>query len=821
MDPSRPGGTFRWGTGIEGSSIPQLGISQFRWTGHDRRWESDLRALREALGPCWLRYPVAWESAEPARGAFAWDAVAGPLELARDLGFEVVPGLIHFGTPRWLPGAFGDPDLPEAVEAYAAAFAQRFRGLAAAYVPVNEPLITALFAGDLGLWPPFGRGWRGYMPVLSRTLQALARATRALRAEDPGADVVHVEAVEEYRSCEAGLAEDVKLRNARRFAGLDLVMGRVDERHPLRSWLVENGFPEPDLEWFRRNPQPPTHLGLDYYRHSETDLSTRLGGVRQAAAKSPRGFAALAAEYHARYGLPLIATETNACGSEAARLAWLEEMIREVRAARAAGTPLEGLFWWPAFDHVDWDGALLHQSRNVHPVGLWRLAGELGAYEIAPTALVTAFARLTRRGDADVGPVAAVPRARGGTLSLTSGEPPVSSESPPGFPIVVHCHLRWSFVWQRPQQTHCRLARSHPVLFLEEPEWDGTGRPARLQLSEPWPNVTVATPILPAGPRDRGTDTEAAVMGLLRESLDGPLGRRFAGAVHWLYTPQMEPQLDAFADVGAVVYDCMDELSRFAFAPAELVERERRLLARAGVVFTGGHELQRAKSRLHRNVHLFGCGVDYEHFHAAAEGLAVPADLAFVSAPRVGYVGVIDERLDYGLLTALCEDNPDWSLVMVGPVVKVDPAALPRPVNAFYLGARPYEMLPAYLAGFDACLMPFALNEATEFINPTKTLEYLATGKPVVSTPVRDVVRSFSDVVHVAPRERFGRELRRVLAGDRHDPRAGLQTARRASWERVVGGMEELALQALLSASDCSPSPQAEAAAAGGRGIPA
>ena len=363
--------------------------------------------------------------------------------------------------------------------------------------------------------------------------------------------------------------------------------------------------------------------------------------------------------------------------------------------------------------------------------------------------------------------------------------------SPTTFPIVVHCHLRWSFVWQRPQQIHARLAREHPVLFIEEPEIAAAGERPRLLLEEPCPGVTVARPRIPAAMAAGGThdeETEAIVGGLLVEALAGPLGRRFAAAVQWLYTPMMEPQLDVF-EPAAVVYDCMDELTRFQGAPRALRERERRLLARADVVFTGGWELHRAKSALHPNVHAFGCGVDFDHFHAVTRDVPVAEDLAALPPPRVGYVGVVDERLDYDLVRALARELPGASIVFVGPTVKVDPASLPRAANLHWLGGRPYGHLPRYLAGFDVCLMPFADNEATEFINPTKTLEYLATGRPVVSTPVRDVVRGFAEAVHVEPPGTFPARVLRVLGGERRNPHVGRRAARAASWERVVAGM--------------------------------
>ena len=360
------------------------------------------------------------------------------------------------------------------------------------------------------------------------------------------------------------------------------------------------------------------------------------------------------------------------------------------------------------------------------------------------------------------------------------------SESQPDsrFPIVVHSHLRWSFVWQRPQQIHSRLARRHPILFVEEPLIEEGMEGDRLDVTSSIENLWIVQPRLAPGP-----DVEGRVCRLLRESGNGMFRPLFGGAVHWLYTPLMEPQIDQFASPRAIVYDCMDELSKFAMASPRLVEKEQQLLDRADVVFAGGPELGAAKARLHPNVQVLGCGVDFQHFQKAVSATPAP-DLAMLPAPRLGYIGVIDERLDYDLLRNLARELPEATVVMIGPVVKIDPAMLPRERNIVYLGARDYSSLPEYLAGLDACLMPFAMNEASYYINPTKTLEYLASGKPVVSTPVRDVVRQFRDVVHVVEANLFPAEVRRVLSGDRRDAAAGVERARHASWDKTVANME-------------------------------
>jgi len=358
------------------------------------------------------------------------------------------------------------------------------------------------------------------------------------------------------------------------------------------------------------------------------------------------------------------------------------------------------------------------------------------------------------------------------------------------FPIVVHSHLRWSFVWQRPQQTHSRLAARHPILFVEEPTRSSDSNVDRLRLREVQPNLVVAEPSLAERSESNRTD-EARVATLLREALPAQVRARFAHAAHWLYTPLMAAQIDAFPEPLAVVYDCMDELSKFDFASPDIPERERDLIRHADLVFTGGYELYLSKRALHPRVRFFGCGVDFDHFRSAAK-LEPPADLAGIPGPRLGYVGVIDERLDYELIASLAAARPDCSIVMIGPVVKVPNERLPHAANIHYLGARPYDQLPAYLSGFSVCLMPFAMNEASAFINPTKTLEYLATGKPVVSTPVRDVVRLFSEVVTIAGRDAFADAVGRVLESGALNPARSVEVSRSNSWERIVGEMELL-----------------------------
>ncbi len=362
-------------------------------------------------------------------------------------------------------------------------------------------------------------------------------------------------------------------------------------------------------------------------------------------------------------------------------------------------------------------------------------------------------------------------------------------------PIVVQSHLRWDFVWQRPQQLLSRFASSSPILFVEEPVWADDLASPTLELTTPTRGVTRAIPRLPAALR--GDEAIVATRTLLLQAMarGGPLAGQFTAPVQWFYTPMPAPvMLGAFGE-RAVVYDCMDELSQFRFAPPELVERERLLVARADVVFTGGYRLWQSKSRLHPNVHFFGCGVDSAHFaKARLSETPRPADLPDGDAPILGYYGVIDERIDYALIAELAARLPQSQVVMVGPVVKVDPRELPQAPNLHWLGQKQYAELPAYAKHFDVALMPFALNEATEFINPTKTLEYMAAGKPIVSTAIADVVRNFTPVVKVA-RSRDGFVAAVRAAATCAEPELiarGIGMAKDASWESIVGTMQGL-----------------------------
>ncbi|AOH86355.1 UDP-galactopyranose mutase [Sphingomonas panacis] len=358
--------------------------------------------------------------------------------------------------------------------------------------------------------------------------------------------------------------------------------------------------------------------------------------------------------------------------------------------------------------------------------------------------------------------------------------------------LICFSHLRWDFVFQRPQHLMTRLARNMDVLFWEEPIEDAAGE-AWVDLHEGAPGVTVAVPHLPWGlePGDRAD--------ALRRLLESRTARSDASIIRWYYTPMML-SFSRHIDAKCTVYDCMDELANFRFAPPELIPLEQELFAAADLVFTGGYSLYEAKRASHASVHPFPSSVDVAHFARAREVMPDATDQAGLPRPRFGFYGVIDERMNLGLIATLADARPDWSFVMLGPVVKVDPAELPQRPNIAYLGGKSYDELPGYAAGWDVALMPFAINEATRFISPTKTPEYLAAGLPVVSTPIRDVIRHYGAMpgVFVADgAEAFVAACDQALAlrrsGDAWRAEADALLAEQ-SWDQVAARMLRLIL---------------------------
>jgi len=370
------------------------------------------------------------------------------------------------------------------------------------------------------------------------------------------------------------------------------------------------------------------------------------------------------------------------------------------------------------------------------------------------------------------------------------------------YPIIVHCHLCWDWVWQRPQQFLSRLSQHHKILFVETagPEPELATPSAKFRQAPGFPNITILRLAFPKWKWNDAEYVDSERRRLVQDFVDSPIGKVFENPIQWFYDPMAVPSFAGHMGEVLTVYDCMDELSKFRGAPPQMIDRELQLLERADIVFTGGRRLYESKSQFHDNCHFYGCGVDVEHFGKARSAQTiVPADVGSLSQPVLGYFGVIDERMDYELVAHLAETRPSWSIVMVGPVTKVAPDQLPQAPNLHWLGQRTYADLPAFCKGFDLCLMPFALNESTEYINPTKALEYMATGRQIIGTPVTDVVRNFGSVVKIA-RTREDFVLLCESALDQPDADAiarGLKMAQQNSWDSIVAELEGHMVEAL------------------------
>jgi beta-glucosidase/6-phospho-beta-glucosidase/beta-galactosidase len=853
--------SFVWGAGIECSFLPHLNVDQFEWTQHNRFWREDFRRAREELGITNLRYAFPWHKMETEPGKFDWSIADERIATAKEMGIALYLDVMHFGTPVWLKQAAGDPEFPESLERFTEAMVTRYASSVSTWCPCNEPLVLALFSGDFGFWPPHSRKWRGYMPVLTRIVQAVSRSMRAIRRVQPDATILHCDNVENYKSRDAELAVEVRRRNLRRFLVLDLLMGRLDRHHPLFNWVTSYGMSELDLEWFRSHPQTPDVLGIDYYPHSDWQLDKVGTGIRQRRSETPVGLYGVANAYYNRYGLPMMLTETSIEGQGINREIWLEETVEDCRRLREEGVPMLGYFWWPMVDQVDWDGALTHRVGKVHEVGLFNLKRQAdGTLSRHATPLVKQYAAIVGGGEEKVGsldeivtpsdvedqgppigfeiPQAMVeegsttsptlvelPRANGNGHANGNGKshsaklqadaaPGLSAETAMGivrstlekkstdrYGIVVFSHLRWGFVWQRPQQFLSRFAKKHKILFVEEPFFDlKEGSDPRIDYHKVMPNVTVVTPHV-----SKEWNRSPKMPGKLREFTKTAIAAmndsgNFDRPLLWYYSPMDSAWSLGYFENRGVVYDCMDELNQFTGAPKSLVANEARLIEHADIVFTGGYELGEKKRKQHDNVHTFGCGVEFDHFGKAADPhTVIPPDIDFMARPILGWMGVVDERVDYAMVGEMARMRPDWSFAMVGPVVKVDPNLLPHAPNLYWLGGRDYQQLPNYCRAFDVNMMCFANNAATQYINPTKGLEYMATGKPIVSTPVRDVVRQWSDIVYLAKNaEEFIAAAEQALKDPKGERvQRGLELAKKCSWESTVATMQQLIKEAI------------------------
>jgi glycosyltransferase involved in cell wall biosynthesis len=355
--------------------------------------------------------------------------------------------------------------------------------------------------------------------------------------------------------------------------------------------------------------------------------------------------------------------------------------------------------------------------------------------------------------------------------------------------VICLSHLRWDFVYQRPQHLMSRFARVKPVFFFEEPIFSEDA--TYLDISQRDENLFVVVPHISNADRDEKNITE--IQGQMLNKLISE--KELSNYLLWFYTPMA---MDFAKDLkpAVTVFDCMDELSAFKFAPPELIENEKRVIEKADIIFTGGYSLYEAKRDRHPQVFAFPSSIDVQHFSQARTNITEPLDQHDIPHPKLGFCGVIDERFDTKLLAEMALLRREWNFVMIGPVVKISDDDLPKAPNIYYLGGKDYKDLPAYFSGWDIALMPFAMNESTRFISPTKTPEYLAAGKPVISTPIRDVVRPYGEfnLVEIGSNaEEFIASAERIFEGRSEDwaqQRDGFLAD--ISWDKTWDEMVEL-----------------------------
>jgi beta-glucosidase/6-phospho-beta-glucosidase/beta-galactosidase len=382
--PGRRAEDFLWATGIEDTFVPQTrpghrALDEYQLMGHYDHWREDLALVRD-LGLKVVRWGVPWYRVEPfQRGEFDWRWTDQVLSyLVEELGVTPIVDLMHYGCPFWLRREFASEEYPAAVAEYAGAFALRYAGLVHWYTPLNEPIVTALYCGQRGLWPPYLRGEPGYVAVLLQVVDGIIATSAALKAADPDSVLVHVEASGLSRTAREDLHAVAREEQSRTLLTYDLLTGRVTPDHPLFPWLVRSGASPDRLAAIAERPVPFDLMGLNFYpQWSTTQLYIDRRGrlAYQPVEQDGAGFTGLIQEYWTRFGLPIMVTETSARGDEAIRARWLEASVAAIRVLRERGVPVLGYTWFPLFTMVDW-----RYRFGRGPVEEYRL--ELGLYTL-------------------------------------------------------------------------------------------------------------------------------------------------------------------------------------------------------------------------------------------------------------------------------------------------------------------------------------------------------------------------------------------------------------------------------------------------------
>lgn len=742
-----------WQAGYEGADhITQAGqpLSMNEASGHLERvahdyhilGQFDIRTVRESIG---------WRLVEKD-GQFDFSSIEPRARLAQQMGLQICWTFCHYGWP---------PDLDILSPQFVARFARFCRALTQFLAPYSDaaPVYSPINEISFASWGLANRMFHcknmDDVQCSAEGKRQLVRAAiagcNAIWEVNPNARILHCEPLIHVvgPSDRPDLAESALQWRESQFEALDMLCGRC----------------EPELGGHSRYLDL---IGANYYHGnqwengSDVQLCWHLDDPRRIPVHQ------LLVELYQRYRRPVLLAETSHVGS--GRGVWIREIAEQVALAVQKGVDFRGICLYPVIDRPDWnDGAVWHRS------GLWSV-DHTGPDRLARI-LEPVYATALRQAQRLAGNLCLTTNAR-------SGREGDSMQT-----IVVFCHLRWDFVYQRPQHLMTQLAQHYNIVFVEEPIYHAGE--SFMKKSVPAPNITVCqphTPVHAAGFHDDLIPLMKPLLAQLVPENENP--------IVWFYTPMALPLLQSL-HASLVIYDCMDELSAFKNSPKQLLQRESALLNIADLVFTGGPSLYQAKKGRHQNAHCFPSSVDVVHFEQALDRSNGHPAHANIPHPRLGFYGVIDERFDTGLISALADAHPEWQIVLVGPVVKIDSASLPQRANIHYLGQQPYKALPHFLAGWDVCLLPFALNEATRFISPTKVLEYMAAELPIVSTAITDVAVPYGDIVAIAHDEQeFIAACEAALAASPQQKAASAEKMRNIvstmSWEATADQMRAL-----------------------------
>lgn len=668
---------------------------------HTGRAQEDYRRLAE-FNIRTVRESVGWRIVE-RNGEFDFSSLQTRIDAARRNDIQINWTFLHYG---W----------PDDIDFHSESFVERFARLcgtlakhfarsgtdAPIYSPVNEISFTS-WAIDVGMLSTYSLPMRDQPNAAKRQLvRAAIAGCDAIWQVDPSARILHCDPLIHVAASgtTATLLEQAKCEHDAQFEAWDMLCGQQ---------AADLGGAPRYLDL----------IGVNYYHANQwlndsgEKLDWHLGDGRRMPLHT------LLKTVHTRYGRPISLAETSHVGS--GRGAWLREIAEQTALSLQQGIDLQGVCLYPVVDRPDWD-----EPDRWHASGLWDVVTD------GPNAmsrrLVQPYAAALMHSQIYIDHF----------ISTTAryGNKGISMQT-----IIVFSHLRWDFVYQRPQHLLTHLAQHYRIAFVEEPVFHA-GVPFMSE-SSPVANVTVYRPhtaVNADGFHDMQIPVLQPMLAASMASTDG--------SIVWFYTPMALPLLNALHP-SLIVYDCMDELAAFKNPPKQLIQRETALLSMADVVFTGGPSLYEAKRPHNPNIYCFASSVDSIHFQQALDKSNVHPLQAGLNSPRLGFYGVIDERFDASLIETMADARPSWQIVLVGPIVKIDPASLPQRPNIHYFGQHPYQALPQFLAGWDVCLLPFAINEATRFISPTKVLEYMAAELPIVSTDIQDVAGPYGDVVSI------------------------------------------------------------------------